>query len=121
MIRRPPRSTRTDTLFPYTTLFRSTRWRKACSAPSWRRQDRRAPVLGAPAPDRGRHNIYTLHGQHAPAGSRGGAWAHQPATNREGQRCAAAVTSKRAVFQAEPSPLPQIGTESFRDNVFQYG
>src|SRR3546814_21055865 len=27
MIRRPPRSTRTDTLFPYTTLFRST-WRR---------------------------------------------------------------------------------------------
>src|SRR3546814_4330068 len=29
MIRRPPRSTRTDTLFPYTTLFRSTHreWR----------------------------------------------------------------------------------------------
>src|SRR3546814_9895150 len=27
MIRRPPRSTRTDTLFPYTTLFRSTRLR----------------------------------------------------------------------------------------------
>src|SRR3546814_9183966 len=28
MIRRPPRSTRTDTLFPYTTLFRS-QWREA--------------------------------------------------------------------------------------------
>src|SRR3546814_3407240 len=27
MIRRPPRSTRTDTLFPYTTLFRSRRAR----------------------------------------------------------------------------------------------
>src|SRR3546814_999316 len=27
MIRRPPRSTRTDTLFPYTTLFRSVRLR----------------------------------------------------------------------------------------------
>src|SRR3546814_4206952 len=26
MIRRPPRSTRTDTLFPYTTLFRSPDW-----------------------------------------------------------------------------------------------
>src|SRR3546814_10659244 len=26
MIRRPPRSTRTDTLFPYTTLFRSIGW-----------------------------------------------------------------------------------------------
>src|SRR3546814_4940408 len=35
MIRRPPRSTRTDTLFPYTTLFRSTllaRWRLPPSA-----------------------------------------------------------------------------------------
>src|SRR3546814_4216647 len=31
MIRRPPRSTRTDTLFPYTTLFRSTR---TCSSTS---------------------------------------------------------------------------------------
>src|SRR3546814_4440973 len=31
MIRRPPRSTRTDTLFPYTTLFRST----AVWAPQW--------------------------------------------------------------------------------------
>src|SRR3546814_7779264 len=29
MIRRPPRSTRTDTLFPYTTLFRSPRNRAA--------------------------------------------------------------------------------------------
>src|SRR3546814_2365790 len=29
MIRRPPRSTRTDTLFPYTTLFRSGRDRTA--------------------------------------------------------------------------------------------
>src|SRR3546814_16928887 len=28
MIRRPPRSTRTDTLFPYTTLFRSIRGRR---------------------------------------------------------------------------------------------
>src|SRR3546814_17192792 len=28
MIRRPPRSTRTDTLFPYTTLFRSEQYRK---------------------------------------------------------------------------------------------
>src|SRR3546814_11644495 len=29
MIRRPPRSTRTDTLFPYTTLFRSaTPWKR---------------------------------------------------------------------------------------------
>src|SRR3546814_14001700 len=34
MIRRPPRSTRTDTLFPYTTLFRSMTSEKA-SRYSW--------------------------------------------------------------------------------------
>src|SRR3546814_2935243 len=32
MIRRPPRSTRTDTLFPYTTLFRSAAQREAAFA-----------------------------------------------------------------------------------------
>src|SRR3546814_13751772 len=33
MIRRPPRSTRTDTLFPYTTLFRSDAVEAALLAP----------------------------------------------------------------------------------------
>src|SRR3546814_10253169 len=33
MIRRPPRSTRTDTLFPYTTLFRSRQHRRAALQP----------------------------------------------------------------------------------------
>src|SRR3546814_20355254 len=32
MIRRPPRSTRTDTLFPYTTLFRSASWARLVEA-----------------------------------------------------------------------------------------
>src|SRR3546814_10015913 len=42
MIRRPPRSTRTDTLFPYTTLFRSRwrRWRRA----RWVGRGRRRPA-----------------------------------------------------------------------------
>src|SRR3546814_9198517 len=39
MIRRPPRSTRTDTLFPYTTLFRSAlhlrAWSRNGSSPSF--------------------------------------------------------------------------------------
>src|SRR3546814_5810365 len=34
MIRRPPRSTRTDTLFPYTTLFRSVEHRAQGKLPS---------------------------------------------------------------------------------------
>src|SRR3546814_7130940 len=33
MIRRPPRSTRTDTLFPYTTLFRSLLTRRSVDPP----------------------------------------------------------------------------------------
>src|SRR3546814_15427470 len=38
MIRRPPRSTRTDTLFPYTTLFRSLRrWRRQIGSADRRR------------------------------------------------------------------------------------
>src|SRR3546814_10075393 len=36
MIRRPPRFTRTDTLFPYTTLFRSPRARRRLSRASTR-------------------------------------------------------------------------------------
>src|SRR3546814_5912673 len=54
MIRRPPRSTRTDTLFPYTTLFRSVvpgaadRFEitlHAAAAGSGQPDDRTAPVL----------------------------------------------------------------------------
>src|SRR3546814_11360046 len=43
MIRRPPRSTRTDTLFPYTTLFRSHR-RRALFRPARARDRRRGLV-----------------------------------------------------------------------------
>src|SRR3546814_13595012 len=35
MIRRPPRSTLTDTLFPYTTLFRSTLGSRRCVFPGY--------------------------------------------------------------------------------------
>src|SRR3546814_11206780 len=41
MIRRPPRSTRTDTLFPYTTLFRS-----CGQSPNWRCCRRSLPAEG---------------------------------------------------------------------------
>src|SRR3546814_4860423 len=53
MIRRPPRSTRTDTLFPYTTLFRS----KRAPAP------RRAAAQGrkTPNPTRTPHRNHSRH------------------------------------------------------------
>src|SRR3546814_14148357 len=47
MIRRPPRSTRTDTLFPYTTLFRS---RAAGAARHLRSVSRQPRALGLPLP-----------------------------------------------------------------------
>src|SRR3546814_7682599 len=42
MIRRPPRSTRTDTRFPYTTLFRSCQGRGDRGPPDLRDEGRRA-------------------------------------------------------------------------------
>src|SRR3546814_4288575 len=68
MIRRPPRSTRTDTLFPYTTRFRS---RRACAGGSHarvrggvqpRRQSVRAAAPGLsrfPRPVRARSEEHT--------------------------------------------------------------
>src|SRR3546814_4472843 len=48
MIRRPPRSTRTDTLFPYTTLFRSGQARDAADLRTRRaRVARRGSRAGA--------------------------------------------------------------------------
>src|SRR3546814_9424403 len=47
MIRRPPRSTRTDTLFPYTTLFRSAPGGRRSSRPD--RRDRRVDAAPRPA------------------------------------------------------------------------
>src|SRR3546814_2265061 len=44
MIRRPPRSTRTDTLFPYTTLFRSVQSRRESFRPSTQDDPRNGPA-----------------------------------------------------------------------------
>src|SRR3546814_19485543 len=48
MIRRPPRSTRTDTLFPYTTLFRSNF--RAIHALNQQDYDGAAAILQTPLP-----------------------------------------------------------------------
>src|SRR3546814_2454823 len=49
MIRRPPRSTRTDTLFPYTTLFRSPSARSDPHASTHGSGARRRSGVGDPA------------------------------------------------------------------------
>src|SRR3546814_3560891 len=73
MIRRPPRSTRTDTLFPYTTLFRS---RQAHGPPQARAGEHR-PAVARTA----RH----LHAASGTVHSRRGeaAQAHRPARSEE--------------------------------------
>src|SRR3546814_8709923 len=51
MIRRPPRSTRTDTLFPYTTLFRSDAKRFRRRKRSMSRTPKHAVILCHPKRD----------------------------------------------------------------------
>src|SRR3546814_9534270 len=60
MIRRPPRSTRTDTLFPYTTLFRS-----AAEDVQIDHQEEEAGAVGVgiahqPAPVHVAHDVFDL-------------------------------------------------------------
>src|SRR3546814_15802706 len=62
MIRRPPRSTRTDTLFPYTTLFRSCpRHRQGLSLLLlWRRLPARSTAPEKAAPEKAAHRMTSL-------------------------------------------------------------
>src|SRR3546814_824789 len=63
MIRRPPRSTRTDTLFPYTTLFRSGReyGRSVCSYGLHQNNDFAALLRRAPAQPKFEQAIVHTH------------------------------------------------------------
>src|SRR3546814_9595554 len=50
MIRRPPRSTRTDTLFPYTTLFRSRRRCRRAISPGGHASENNRGIAARPRP-----------------------------------------------------------------------
>src|SRR3546814_13075299 len=65
MIRRPPRSTRTDTLFPYTTLFRSRADAGVLGAADLRRPGLR-PATACAAPRRARRRRYPGTGDRPP-------------------------------------------------------
>src|SRR3546814_3703157 len=76
MIRRPPRSTRTDTLFPYTTLFRS--WSSSGNWPGGRRHPSRCPRrcrdaattrLGKGGPRTRGHDLLAVHDPSVPGTS----------------------------------------------------
>src|SRR3546814_9262319 len=84
MIRRPPRSTRTDTLFPYTTLFRS----RTGPGDRTARTGRTAAAAGAAARDRRRRPGHRPgRGRGDPAAGAGGADQQRaPRRRRRGAR-----------------------------------
>src|SRR3546814_6661491 len=84
MIRRPPRSTRTDTLFPYTTLFRSPRQPFVDQRAELRIAPRLPPALDRPD-----------------AGSRGKAFARGERFGRGGCRARSEVGSGAAREQTQ--------------------
>src|SRR3546814_13778338 len=129
MIRRPPRSTRTDTLFPYTTLFRSeTHFRRAWHGDRAARPAQlRRPSTGAvaeprhgqppgdraPAADAGR-------GDAAAGGRRTGADLRPPADPRDEAALLRGSELHRACLR-RPAALPlHIGRSSWQDREGPY-
>src|SRR3546814_17113251 len=103
MIRRPPRSTRTDTLFPYTTLFRS---RSIEGAPA-------ANELADPGPFIRREHKALWH-QRCAVG------AVPPASDLDAYRGEDPVLDIGAGIGVETGDGEQIGRASCRERVCQY-
>src|SRR3546814_12406421 len=129
MIRRPPRSTRTDTLFPYTTLFRSPVWRA-------KTPDERAALMHKAAGiirDRADHiaTLMTLEQGKPIAEARGEILSAAGLFDyfaEQGKRIEGRVLQRplgqRAMVTRHPvGPVPgfQIGRASCRARVWQYG
>src|SRR3546814_11679502 len=108
MIRRPPRSTRTDTLFPYTTLFRSSWPAAAEHARASGLPARRHPTIGTAAggAETGRAAV-----------ERPRRWLGGAHPVRRLQECRVVILRCEAI-PARPSR--QIGRASCRERVCQY-
>src|SRR3546814_18948338 len=108
MIRRPPRSTRTDTLFPYTTLFRSADAAEKLEA--WRRdynEQRPHGAIGNKVPaalTKSRHAA-------SPCSEQG----RKTLTPAEGTLGSSAARGSRSLLV-----VPKIGRASCRERVWQY-
>src|SRR3546814_621636 len=103
MIRRPPRSTRTDTLFPYTTLFRSppARVRRVACDPAGPGRDhgRGCPREAAPLVEAGAGYCFAgASRRRAPGGSAGGVGVERGDSRRQQLRIrqTAALVSARS-------------------------
>src|SRR3546814_11196991 len=108
MSRRPPRSTRTDTLFPYTTLFRSVTLRLGLVVQRLRQAE---PALGALGPEMRRRpqvgRLVERDRLHADQkAGRAGIVEDAPATERAEMRVLGAA-ARRAVVSPRKLPLLQ--------------
>src|SRR3546814_8703861 len=126
MIRRPPRSTRTDTLFPYTTLFRSRGGARkddrggsdpegASGSRSGRSRARRVPrVVAVPVADRAADEVQRVvrdHGRGSVAVPL--AWREGQPLHRAGQRhLLTAVRGQRPHEAAQTRAEPRGGVGS---------
>src|SRR3546814_19872879 len=99
MIRRPPRSTRTDTLFPYTTLFRSVRTGPLASN-TWR-SGRRCDVVPPCWTGRVPVKVYSAGGDGAPRMASAGLLSSR-ADGSAGCRYRKGVRSRRATRAKAP-------------------
>src|SRR3546814_16913265 len=108
MIRRPPRSTRTDTLFPYTTLFRSRGGlppRSIASGPGTDRRQSASVAIGGPQREALSHtrqiSLARAGRRTSPSGTRS-ARRHRADADRAGHSMAAHL--RRCVRRRHPRP-----------------
>src|SRR3546814_12572534 len=116
MIRRPPRSTRTDTLFPYTTLFRSHAGIEGGRLPGYRFAARRADCR------RGRSST-SLRGpgiRHARGSARLDELPEGVANWRHTGRVETGSARTRPATFPQHRARPEIGRASVRERVGQY-
>src|SRR3546814_20703365 len=112
MMRRPPRSTRTDTLFPYTTLFRST---AAAHRPDRYSDVPRYRLLGRADGDDGGRQHDDLHAQMGPGAGDGD---HRAREGRDdGRRADHRLAAYRASRSREIRPLHAGGDRLWRSAV----
>src|SRR3546814_15562649 len=104
MIRRPPRSTRTDTLFPYTTLFRSHRRGFA----NCRNHTGGCRCALLPCPPGGLSGLVTVTDNEAENEDRAYLIAHYS-------------VPRETIAKLDLYAAMQIGRASCRERVWQYG